>query len=177
MVGLAVVSAVMVAGGFFIGRQVEGSDQAGRDPRGYQLDGGDLPLDDGLQRAGVGVPECARENLRYAFVGNGFGHYRDVYLRVSGSEDCVNSFLEANGLHDDLKATRSGGAAAERPLEVRDRWLDREPVAKMGWQVGPEQRFQRFVGQRANSYTATVMVQHTPDPPVVRAYLYAFYGG
>jgi hypothetical protein len=141
------------------------------------VDSGDLPLEEGLRRAGLEVPECMQDDLRYALIDNGFGYYYKIYLRLESSVSCMDSFLEANGMRDVFQATRTGGVAAEEPLPHRELWMDDEVVKQMGWGIGPEQRFQEFQMGNYKHHNVRALVQHVPGKPGSRAFVYGFHGG
>lgn len=165
-------------------KRARNSGEAGRGPatsarnvRAYAVDSGDITLDEGLRRADLRLPECLHGNLRFATVDDGFGYYYKLYLRLESSEECTNSFLIANEMRGLVQAERIKGSEAERPLSFRSRWMDGDIVADMGWQIGPEQRFQEFGVGKPNLYSAHALVQHVPDSQNVLAYVYAFHGG
>lgn len=68
------------------------------DPRAYPQDSGRISFETGLDRAGILLPGCMQDHLRYALVDDGFGCYYRVYLRIDSSADCMNTFL----IHNDL---------------------------------------------------------------------------
>ncbi|BCJ65039.1 hypothetical protein Prubr_20600 [Polymorphospora rubra] len=133
-------------------------------------------MEDGLRRAALELPECLHERLRYALVDNGFGYYHHIYLKLESSEQCMNSFLALNAMDGDLGATTLGGVAAERIPIYRSRWMDDDVVRRLGWQIGPEQRFQRFSVGKPTLYGVFVLVQHVPGSSDVRAYVHAGRG-
>ncbi|MBQ1049725.1 hypothetical protein KBX50_14785 [Micromonospora sp. C51] len=147
------------------------------DARAYSVDSGDITLNEGLRRANLRLPECLQEKLRFATAGDGFGYHYKLYLRLDSSEACINSFLAANGMRGLLQAERIRGSGAERPLSFRSLWMDEDIVTDMGWQLGPEQRFQEFSVGKPNLYSAHALVQHVPDSQNVVAYVYVFHGG
>ncbi|MEU4770954.1 hypothetical protein [Micromonospora sp. NPDC023644] len=149
----------------------------GRDARAYDIDSGVISLDEGLRRADIRLPSCLYDDLRYAAVDDGFGYYYKVFLRLESSEECVNRFLAANGMRGLLQAERIGGRDAERPLSFRSRWMDEGVVTAMGWQIGPEQRFQEFSVGKPNLYSVHALVQHMPDSQNIWAYVYVAHGG
>lgn len=159
------------------GQAGRGPGAAARDPRAYEVDSGDLPLDEGLRRAGLKVPDCLQDDLRYALVDDGLGYHFKVYLRLESSVSCMDKFLEANGMRDTFQATKTGGTAAERPLVYRDAWMDDELIRQMGWDIGSEQRFQEFGMGNEKLYRVDALVQHVPDSSRLQAYVYAFHGG
>lgn len=159
--------------------------EVGRTPAGdgggvsaYPVDSGDITLDEGLKRAGLRVPPCLRDDLRYALIDDGFGYYYRVYLGTNSTVECLDSFLAANGLRDALTGSRQvGGHDQERLLTNRFPWMDTETISKLGWQIGPDQRFQKFGAGRGDGYTVFALVRHIPDSSDVQAYVYAFKSG
>ncbi|MDZ5490982.1 MULTISPECIES: hypothetical protein [Micromonospora] len=90
----------------------------------------------------------------------------------------MDSFLTANGLRDALTgSSRVGGPDQERPFTNRSPWMDNEIISELGWQIGPDQRFQKFGVGRGGRYTVFALVRHVPDSTGVQAYVYAFHGG
>ncbi|MGH8684454.1 MAG: hypothetical protein ACREUM_03795 [Nitrosospira sp.] len=148
------------------------------DRRAYKVNGGEISLKEGLRRADIRLPRCLERDLKYALIDNGFGYYYDIYLKLQASADCVNSFLAANAMRDFVLQTGEvGGADAERRLNYRPAWMKSDLVAKMGWEIGPQQRFQKFGVGKSNLYSVTALVQQMRNPHDVRAYVYAFRGG
>jgi hypothetical protein len=89
----------------------------------------------------------------------------------------MNDFLAANKMLDTFQATEVGGTDAERPLSQNRQWINSEPVQRIEWKLGPDQRFQQFAVTTSAMYVVTALVQHIPETPYVRAYVYAFRGG
>lgn len=170
VVGVLALLAVVVGGG------CTDQDRPPPDPRAYDVDSGDLSLDEGLRRAGLTIPKCMQDDLRYALVDDGFGYYYRVYLKLESSVGCMNSFLQANNLRDLFQASMFGGSEAERPL-IREFWMDREIVSQMGWGISESENFQEFGVGNEKLYSVDALVQHVPNSENVRAYVYAFHGG
>ncbi|WP_203820351.1 hypothetical protein [Paractinoplanes ferrugineus] len=144
------------------------------DPRAYSADSGDLSLAEGLRRAGLTVPGCFDDRLRYALVDNGFGYYYTVYLRIEASQDCVEQFVDANTLTGSLRPSRIGPADEDKTLPSSGPWQQDETVERLGWQVGPQQRFQKFGRWNDANYNVTALVQHlAPSSDDVVAYIHA----
>jgi hypothetical protein len=68
-------------------------------------------------------------------------------------------------------------SGAEHTLKYRSLWLSTEEVARIGWQVGPEQTFLEFGARTPTYYSVEVLVQRVPGTDSVVGYLYAFHGG
>jgi hypothetical protein len=148
------------------------------DDRAYAVDSGELTLDEGLKRAGIRIPGCLAEDLRYALVNDGFNYYYWVYLSLRTSEECMNEFLDDNNIRNSLTgAARVEGAEYEKPLRARPLWMDRSEVREMGWSVGPEQSFQDYGARTGTDYTIDMVIQHVPGTDEVQGYLYAFKSG
>lgn len=160
-------------------------DEVGRTPasngRGitaYPVDSGDITLEEGLERANVTLPPCLRDDLRYALVDDGFGYYYRVYLGANSTAECLDGFLAANGLRNAVTGSRQvGGPDQDRPLTNRSPWMDTKTISELGWQIGPDQRFQKFGAGRGDLYTVFALVRHIPNSSAVQAYIYAFHGG
>lgn len=150
-----------------------GVDESPQDSRAYSVDSGKISLEAGLERVGLEVPVCLNDGLRYALYYEGYEYYQDLYLRLSGSMDCMNDFLEMNELQDYLQKRRVGGATAERQLSHRPLWLDEAPIPEIGWRVGPEQKFQVFSVGRPAGYSVEVLMQRSQGLDSYSAYLYA----
>jgi hypothetical protein len=152
--------------------------QVAADDRAYSIDSGQLTLAEGLRRANIQLPECLTKHLRYALVDNGFGYYYDVYLQLEAPPACMEELIQTNKLYGFVsQQLRLEDATHDRKLPVRDLWLDRVEVSRIGWEVGPDQAFQEFVGATTPKERVHLLVQHTHDPALVRAYLYASHGG
>jgi hypothetical protein len=148
------------------------------DDRAYSVDSGDLTLEEGLSRAKIILPDCLMSRLKYALVDNGFGYYYDIYLALESAPDCMERLIKANQLYGFVsQQLRLEGASQDQKLIYRDSWLDKDEVSDMGWDVGPDQAFQEFVGATTPKERVQLLVRHTPDPEVVQAYLYASHGG
>ncbi|WP_203703626.1 hypothetical protein [Asanoa iriomotensis] len=176
--GWAVVAAVCVAvvvasAGCSSARGGDGV----RDPRAYEIDDGRVLLETGLERAALSVPSCLGPSLKYALVDDGFGYYYKVFLAATGSVDCMDELVVGNGMTRVPEKTRVGDASEDKPLAFRRSWMDDEVVAKMGWQLGPAEKFQEFGVGLPTQYAVTALVQHVPNSAELRVYVYAFRGG
>ncbi|MFE9207421.1 hypothetical protein [Micromonospora sp. NPDC007230] len=49
-------------------------------------------------------------------------------------------------------------------------------ISELGWQIGPDQRFQKFGVGRSDYWSVFALVRHIPDSSGVQAYVYAFHG-
>lgn len=163
--------AVVVSGG------CTDQDRPPPDARAYEVDSGDLPLDEGLRRAGLIVPQCMQDSLRYALIDNGFGYYYKVYLKLESPVDCMNNFLQANEMRGLSQASSFSGQEAERPLLYREPWMDEEIIHHLEWGIGSDEVFQKFGMGNENLYSVDALVQHVPNSANVRAYVYAVRGG
>ncbi|MET8360815.1 hypothetical protein [Micromonospora sp. NPDC005171] len=182
---LSVAVALLLAGVFFGMHKLQESDGVGRAPaaehakddRAYEVDSGDLSFDEGMQRAGIEVPGCALDSLRYALIDDGLGFYYKTYMHIYSSEECLNGFLAANGMRTALQTEQIGGSELESPLRFRSRWMNEGVIRRMEWNLGPDQRFQEFSVGKQNQYSIQALVQHVPGSSAVQAYVYASHGG
>jgi hypothetical protein len=149
-----------------------------RDDRAYPVDSGELTLDTGLARAGIQVPDCLADDLRYALINDGFNYYYRVYLGLRTSEDCMNQFLERNGVsHYVTKARQVESREWEKPLKYRPLWMDNEVVRQLGWRIGADEPLLTYGARTGTDYTVELYLQHVAGTPDVLGYLYAFHGG
>ena len=175
----------MLVGVTFTGSCGQQSGEVGRTPAGdgggvsaYPVDSGDITLEEGLKRADVTAPKCLRDDLRYALVDDGFGYHYRVYLGTRSTVECMDRFLAVNGMRNAVTGSpRVDGSDQDRPLTNRSPWMDADTIAELGWQVGPDQRFQKFGVTKGNLYTVFALVRHVPGSPEVQAYVHAFHGG
>lgn len=172
---LGALVVVIIVSGVVIFREIWRSEPV--DPRAYAVDSGEISLKEGLARAEISLPECAEDDLRYAFIDDGFEYYCKIYLKLEESRGCINEFLEKNAMVDVLQVGTIGGAESEYRIEVRSIWMDSYPVFEMGWKLGRNERFQEFTVGKANLYALTALVQHIPGSRKYRAYIHAFRGG
>ncbi|WFE19202.1 hypothetical protein O7621_14610 [Solwaraspora sp. WMMD937] len=172
-----VLTAVLVLLGVVVGGGCADQDRPPPDPRAYDVDSGDLSLYEGLRRAGLTVPECMQDGLRYALVDNGLGYYYKIYLKLESPVNCMNNFLQANEMRDLSQASSFGGKEAEQPLLYREPWMDEEIIHRLEWGIGSEEIFQKFGMGNANLYSVDALVQQVPNSADVRAYVYASRGG
>jgi hypothetical protein len=148
------------------------------DHRAYPADSGEITLAEGLRRAEIALPGCVEdEDLRYAWINEGYSYYQDGYLMFRTSEECMNTFLSANRMVARVtQATRLAGPEAEGPPRYSESWLN-DTFAELGWEVGPEQSFQQFGVTTGGSYAMTAFVRRLPGSSDVRAYVYAYRAG
>ena len=147
------------------------------DPRAYAVDSGEITLDESLQRSGIQLPECVRDDLRYDLINDGFNYHYILYMKIETDEACASLFLGANKMQGLGGITKMGGASAEKPLSYRELWMSNKVISDMVWEIGPEQRFQKFGVTTHNTYPVNALVQHVPNSSTVRMYVYAFHGG
>lgn len=122
---LGALVVVIIVSGVVIFREIWRSEPV--DPRAYAVDSGEISLKEGLARAEVSLPECAEDDLRYAFIDDGFEYYCKIYLKLEESRGCINEFLEKNAMVDVLQVGTIGGAESEYRIEVRSIWMDSYP--------------------------------------------------
>ncbi len=166
---------MIIVSGVVIFREVRRSESV--DPRAYAVDSGEISLNEALARAEIGLPECAKDDLRYALIDDGFEYYYKIYLKLEESRECINDFLEKNAMVDVFQSGRIGGVESENRIEVHSIWMDSYPVAEIGWKLGRNERFQEFSVGKASLYAVTALVQHIPGSVKYRAYVHAFRGG
>lgn len=178
---LALVAALVVAllVGLGIGRLLPRSEP---DPIGdhgaYPAHSGEITLDEGLERASIVVPSCVEdEDLRYAWINDGYGYYQDGYLMFRTYQACMNTFLSANGMVARVsQANRLVGPDAAEPPIYSESWKD-EVFRELGWEIGPEQKFEQFVATTASSYRLNAFIRHMPGSSDVRAYIFTYRAG
>jgi hypothetical protein len=176
------VAAILVAllAGIGVGWLLPRSEPASvGDHRAYPADSGEITLAEGLRRFGIAVPGCvADEDLRYAWINEGFSYYQDAYLTFRASEECMNTFLSANRMVARVtQAAQLAGPEAETRPFKHDLTRSAEVVAELGWEVGPDERFEQFGVTTASSYSMTAFVRRLPDSSNLRAYVCAYRAG
>lgn len=148
------------------------------DPRAYPSSARDVSLEEALRRADLVVPNCLADHLRYALEDNGFGYYYTIYLKLLAPQSCVQQLLTDNSMVSPLQSNTIGGPADDTGLDYREMWMSNDVVNRLGWDLGPGQRFQKFgVGKPTTNYSVTVLLQHAGAGGDISAYVYAVHGG
>jgi hypothetical protein len=167
------VALLIVAGSiaaFMVGRK-------NPDPRAYPSSDSDVSLDEALKRADIVVPNCLADRLRYALEDNGFGYYDSIYLKLLAPQACTQEFLDENSMVSPLQSRTIGGPADDTALNYRELWMSNAVVGRLGWDLGPDQKFQQFSAGKPTNYSVTVLLQHAGTAGDISAYVYAFHGG
>ena len=131
---------VLAATVAIVGAVVLGVGHSRNDPRAYAVDSEEITLDESLQRSGIQLPECVRDDLRYALINDGFNYHYILYMKIETDEACASLFLGANKMQGLGGITKMGGASAEKPLSYRALWMSNKVISDMGWEIGPMPR-------------------------------------
>lgn len=166
-VGLAVAVALTVCVGVVGVRLLGSGPDPDRDPRAYPVDEGDVSLSEALRRAGLTLPDCLGDKIRYAFHHDDFSYYRDLYVAAETSVPCGDALLGANRVTE-----RIGPPNVAAPLTGPGPKL----ADQLGWRLGPDRSFQRFGLVTDTSYLVEFLVsrQGTDQATV---YVYAHDAG
>jgi hypothetical protein len=89
----------------------------------------------------------------------------------------MDNFLQVNKFYDTFQSMKVGTRDDDVLIKDRPLCMDRKVVRKMDWNLGPEQRFQRFTMGNEKLYSFDVLVQRITDSEMVRAYVCGLHAG